>query len=162
MKNAPIPKYEKERMEALHSLNILDTKPEERFDVLTKMATKMLSMPISVVSIVDSDREWYKSCEGLTVKEGGRKESFCGHALLSEDVFIVEDTLLDSRFKDNPTVIGAPFIRFYAGVRMRDLKTHLPIGVFCVKDYKPRNLNTEQVDILFMLAQRAEIELNKR
>ena len=162
MLNAPIPKNEKERMEALRSLNILDTAPEERFDVLTKMASKMLAVPISVVSIVDKDREWYKSCEGLNIKQGARNISFCGHAMLSEDVFIIEDTYLDSRFKDNPTVIGAPFIRFYAGVRMRDLKTNLPIGVFCVKDYKPRKFDSTQIDYLLMLAQRAEIELNKK
>ena len=108
MQNAPIPSDENKRLEAVHRIAILDTKPEERFDALTHEAVKKLNVPISMVSILDSNREWYKSCVGLDVKEGGRSVSFCGHALLAENVFVINDTLKDPRFADNPMVMGAP------------------------------------------------------
>jgi GAF domain-containing protein len=161
MQNAPIPANEKERIEAVHRLAILDTKPEERFDILTREAVEKLKVPMSMVSILDSDREWFKSCVGLDQTEGGRSESFCGHALLATNIFIVEDTLKDPRFADNPMVTNFPFIRFYAGVALFDYKTHQPIGVFCVKDTKPRKFTEEEVSIIVGLADRAEKELNK-
>ena len=116
MTNAPIPKNEAERMLAVKALEILDTAPETRFDAITKEATVRLKVPISTVSIIDKDREWYKSCQGTDRTEGPRSISFCGHAMAATDIFIVEDTLLDQRFRDNPTVVGSPFIRFYAGI----------------------------------------------
>ena len=161
MQNAPIPSDENKRLEAVHRLAILDTKPEERFDVLTKEAVEKLRVPMSMVSILDSDREWFKSCIGLDKKEGDRAVSFCGHALLAENIFIVEDTLKDPRFADNPMVIGFPFIRFYAGIALFDYKTRQPIGVFCVKDIKPRKFTVAEIGILVDLADRAEKELNK-
>lgn len=161
MKNAPIPSDENKRLEAVHQLAILDTGSEERFDVLTREAVEKLGVPMSMVSILDSDREWYKSCIGLDKTEGDRKVSFCGHALLASNIFIIEDTLKDPRFADNPMVIGFPFIRFYAGVALFDNKTHQPIGVFCVKDVKPRKLTIEEIGIVIDLAERAEKELNK-
>ena len=161
MLTAPIPKNEKERLEALKRLAILDTKPEERFDVLTKEAVKKLKVPMSMLSILDADREWYKSCAGSIQKEGARDVSFCGHALLASDIFIVGDTLKDERFKDNPMVINAPFVRFYAGIALHDKKSGQPIGVFCVKDIKPRNLTIEETTTLLDIAERAEKELNK-
>ena len=161
MQNAPIPSDENKRLEAVHRIAILDTKPEERFDALTHEAVKKLNVPISMVSILDSNREWYKSCVGLDVKEGGRSVSFCGHALLAENVFVINDTLKDPRFADNPMVMGAPFIRFYAGVALRDHKTQQPIGVFCVKDVNPRSFGTKEIAILLDLAERAEKELNR-
>lgn len=161
MKNAPIPSDENKRLEAVHQLAILDTGLEERFDVLTREAVEKLGVPMSMVSILDSDREWYKSCIGLDKTEGDRKVSFCGHALLASNIFIIEDTLKDPRFADNPMVIGFPFIRFYAGVALFDNKTHQPIGVFCVKDVKPRKLTIEEIGIVIDLAERAEKELNK-
>ena len=148
-------------MEALHRLAILDTKPEERFDVLTREAVEKLKVPMSMVSILDSDREWYKSCVGLDAKEGDRAASFCGHALLATNIFIIEDTLKDPRFADNPMVVGFPFIRFYAGVALFDRETREPIAVFCVKDTKPRKLTTAEIGIIIDLADRAEKELNK-
>jgi GAF domain-containing protein len=161
VQKAPIPKNEKERLEAVHSLGILDTKPEERFDVLTKEAVKKLKAPMAMVSIIDSGREWFKSCAGSAQKEGKRDVSFCGHAILSTDVFIVRDTLKDERFKDNPMVVNSPFIRFYAGIVLHDKKTNLPVGVFCIKDTKSRTFNEEETSILMDLAERAEKELNK-
>lgn len=161
MLDAPIPDNEKARMEALHRMAILDTKPEERFDVLTRTAVEKLHVPISMVSIIDTYREWFKSCTGLNQKEGQRVVSFCGHALLARNLFVVEDTKLDERFKDNPMVTNFPFIRFYAGVALYDRKSHQPIGVFCVKDTKPKKLTTEEISIILDLASKAEDELNK-
>ena len=138
MQLAPIPVDEDVRLASVHSLAILDTTPEPRFDAFTKEAVQKLSAPISTVSILDSGREWFKSCVGIDQKEGDRSISFCGHALLARNIFVVEDTLEDPRCADNPTVVGAPYIRFYAGVALFNRKTHQPIGVFCVKDIKPR------------------------
>ena len=160
MQTAPIPADEEKRLEAVHRMALLDTKPEERFDRLTKEAVERLKIPISTITILDANREWFKSCQGLDEKEGGRAVSFCGHALLAKSVFIVEDTLEDPRFADNPMVVSAPFIRFYAGVALLDHTTGQPIGVFCVKDTKPRRFSLEETSILLDLANRAEKELN--
>ncbi len=157
---APIPNNEKERLEAVHRLGILDTKPDPKYDALTREATEKLHVPISTVSILDTDREWYKSCQGLDMKEGSREVSFCGWALLSMDIFMVSDTLEDERFKENPYVVGPPYIRFYAGFAIRDSVTGAPIGVFCVKDTKPRKLSIDEIGILFDLAKKAELLLN--
>lgn len=161
MQKAPIPSFEKDRMKAVEALHILDTKPEERFDLITKEAVSRLRVPISTISIIDSNREWYKSCQGLNDQEGDRAISFCGHSLLAKDLFIVQDTLEDERFKDNPMVIGSPYIRFYAGIALLDHKTGQPVGVFCVKDTKPRRLSVREIDTMLDLAERAEKELNK-
>lgn len=161
MKEAPIPENEKERIEAVHKMAILDTKPEKRFDRLTKEAVKKIKVPISTLTILDSNREWFKSCHGLSKKEGERAISFCGHALLAKNIFFVEDTLEDPRFADNPMVVGSPFIRFYGGIALVDHKTGHYVGVFCIKDTKPRTLSAEEVDIFVDLADRAEAELNK-
>lgn len=158
---APIPADEMERLVAVHSMAVLDTAPEERFDLLTKEAVSSLHVPISTITILDSEREWFKSCQGLDEKEGERAISFCGHALLVKDIFVVEDTLKDERFKDNPMVIGHPYIRFYAGIALLDYSTGKSIGVFCVKDTKPRTLSLNEIGILTDLADRAEKELNK-
>jgi GAF domain-containing protein len=162
MQTAPIPSNEKERLEAVHRLAILDTEPEPRFDALTKEAVEKLKVPMSMVSILDSNREWFKSCVGWEKTEGSRDVSFCGHALLARDLFIIEDTLKDERFADNPMVVGEPFIRFYAGVALFDLDTKQPIGVFCVKDKKPREFSLDEITILIDLANRAEKELNTK
>jgi len=161
MQKAPISKDEQKRLDAVHRMAILDTKPEKRFDLLTNEAVKKLKVPISMVTIIDSNREWFKSCVGLSQKEGERVVSFCGHALMAENLFVVEDTLKDRRFADNPMVIGSPYIRFYAGVALFDYKTRQPVGVFCIKDTKPRKLSIEETGILVDLADRAEKELNQ-
>lgn len=161
MTPAPIPENEDQRLHAVHGLNILNTSTEERFDVLTKGITEQLGVPISTVSILDKDREWFKSCVGLDEKEGPRDASFCGHALVASEMFIVEDTLLDPMFKDNPHVIGPPFIRFYAGMKLHDAKTYMPVGVFCIKDTKPRTMTMEDMDALMQYAKKAEEEINK-
>ena len=160
MQRAPIPENEKERLEAVHEMAILDTEPEERFDHITREAVEKIHVPISTITILDKDREWFKSYQGLSKREGERAISFCGHALLTKNIFFVEDTLKDPRFADNPMVVGYPYIRFYGGIALVDHKTGQYIGVFCVKDTKPRTLTAEEVEIFIDLADQAECELN--
>ncbi|MEK7504890.1 MAG: GAF domain-containing protein [Patescibacteria group bacterium] len=159
MINAPILANEPERLEALQKIGILDTPPEDRFDQITKEAIKLLKVPISTISIIDKDREWFKSCQGVTKNWSDRSVSFCGHALVSKDIFIIEDTLNDGRFKDNPAVIGPPFIRFYAGVPLYG-DNDLPIGVFCIKDFQPRKVSLAEIDLILKLGAMAQMEIN--
>lgn len=161
MNPPPIPTNELERLQALWRLNLLDTKPEERFDKITKLATEKLNVPISTISLIDKNREWYKSCQGLDIKQQPRNISFCAHAILSTDILIIEDTLQDPRFADNPQVVNWPYVRFYAGIPLRDLNSGLVIGVLCVKDTKPRQLSKDDYQKLFDLAVQAEKELQK-
>lgn len=160
MQSAPIPANEQARLDALHSLNLLHTLPEARFDAITEDAVNYFQAPISTISLVDADREWYKSHQGIAVDDGGRAESFCGHTILGQNIFVVEDTLKDDRFKDNPTVAGEPHIRFYAGVTLHEKNSKLPVGAFCIKDTKPRQLSTEEIGKLLELAKKAEEEVN--
>jgi len=157
MQSAPIPVNEKERLQQVMKLGILDTEPEERFDAITREAMQAFKVPISTITIIDEQREWYKSCQGLDVKESPREISFCAHAMLARDVFIIEDTLKDDRFKDNPMVIGKSHIRFYAGVSLYS-KDGLNIGIFCIKDTKPRRLSAEEIGMLLDFAARARNE----
>ena len=153
---------EDERLNVLAQLGLLDTQPEERFDRITKAAAEQLKAPIATISLIDRDREWYKSCQGLEAKQGGRDVSFCGHAMLSKNIFIVGDTLKDPRFADNPNVIGPPHIRFYAGIALRHKESGLPVGVLCVKDTKPRELSVREIGVLLDLARQAEQEINTK
>lgn len=162
MQLAPIPKNDKERVCALDGLKLLDTASEERFDCLTKEAIKRFSVPISTITLVDKDREWFKSMQGLKAREGPRNISFCGHALMSEIILIIEDTVADPRFADNPMVKNEPFIRFYAGKSLYDKESNLPVGVFCIKDRKPRKMSATDVADFLDLADRAEKEVNKK
>ncbi len=160
MQSAPLPTNEDERLKKIMDLGLLDSAPEERFDTITREAMTAFNVPISTITIMDKDREWYKSRQGLDSTEAPRAISFCAHAMLSRDVFIVEDALEDERFKDNPMVIGKPYIRFYAGVALYD-KMGMNIGVLCIKDTKPRKFSTEDISKLMDLASRAEAEFNK-
>lgn len=159
MQNAPIPSNEEERLLSLHALGLLDTKPEERFDRITRTATKIFHAPISTLTLIDSKREWFKSCEGLSKREGDRAISFCGHALLSNDIFVIPDTAKDKRFADNPMVVDKPFIRFYAGVPIINADGQR-IGVFCIKDTQPRTFSKADEEVLSSLAAWAELEIN--
>ncbi len=161
MKEAPIPKDELKRIAAVYALDLLDTLPEERFDQLTRCATLIFHVPISTLTIIDANREWFKSCQGLSQTEGDRAISFCGHALVEHKILVVPDTTKDERFADNPMVIGKPFIRFYAGVPIMSADG-ARIGVFCIKDIKPREFSKEDVEILQGLAEWAELEINVR
>lgn len=159
MQPAPIPKNEKERLLSLYKLGLLDTKPEKRFDCIARLATKIFDVPISTLTLVDEKREWFKSVCGLDQKEGDRAISFCGHALLADDLFIIPDTRKDERFADNPMVLGKPYIRFYAGVPIMSIDGER-VGVFCIKDTKPRGFSKDDGEILKSLAAWAEMEIN--
>ena len=161
MKKAPIPLYEADRLCAVKELKILDTSKEERFDLVVKQAIKRFDVPISTITIIDKDREWFKAMEGLSKNEGPRDISFCGHALLQRNLFIIEDTLKDPAFMDNPMVKGSPFIRFYAGKSLFERSNRLPIGVFCIKDTKPRTMTLDDINDFMDLATQAENEINK-
>ena len=162
MLKAPILSGEEKRLESLHELMMLDTPSEPRFDKITADIAGKLNVPICTVSLVDNDREWFKSNFGYPGAEGNRSTSFCGHAMYAKNIFIIEDTLKDSRFADNPSVIDEPHIRFYAGLALYNRKTKDPIGAFCVKDYKPRTLTLEEIDLLITAAEKVEEELNSK
>lgn len=153
-----IPADEVQRLETLRALKILDSAPEERFDRLTRMAKRMFGVPISLVSIVDSDRQWFKSAQGLDATETARNISFCGHAILGDDLFLVPDAKEDKRFYDNPLVMDAPNIRFYAGCPLRVANGH-KMGTLCLIDDKPRVLDEEDKELLRDLAVMAEQEI---
>ena len=158
MKAPATPENEISRLKTLKSLNILDTMPEERFDRLTRIARRVFDAPIALVSLVDENRQWFKSCMGLDTRETSRDISFCGHAILADNFFIISDTLADDRFADNPLVTGKPHIRFYAGAPLKALDGS-KLGTLCIIDRKPRTLDREQLQLLSDLAIIVEQEL---
>ncbi|WP_461605861.1 GAF domain-containing protein, partial [Aeromonas allosaccharophila] len=137
MQSPVVPDNEPLRLDALRRLAILDSPAEERFDRITRMARNMFDVPIALVSLVDENRQWFKSCCGLPVLETPRDISFCGHAILGEELFVVEDAAQDPRFSDNPLVTGEPHIRFYAGHPL-EVGNGLKLGTLCIIDSKPR------------------------
>lgn len=153
-----VPADDDERLRHLADLAILDTPPEAQFDRIVRLAKKMFDVPIALISLVDANRQWFKACIGLPVRETGRDVSFCGHAILGEDTFVIEDTRADPRFADNPLVTGAPFIRFYAGQPLRVAGGH-KIGTLCVIDTAPRRFSVEDRAALRDLAAVLEREL---
>jgi len=153
-----IPQNEANRLQALRSLALLDSPAEERFDRLTRLAKRLFDVPIALVSLVDERRQWFKSNDGLQCSETSREISFCGHAILGNDFFIVEDASKDERFADNPLVIGAPYLRFYAGYPLKYLGEG-NLGTLCLMDTEPRTLSKEDLDSLKDLAGIAEKEL---
>ena len=150
---------EEQRLAALKRLNILDTDPEERFDRLTRVALRTFNVPIALVTMVDENRQWFKSRQGLDVAQTLREISFCGHAIQGPEVFVVEDTLEDDRFADNPLVSGDPNIRFYAGAPLHNLHGHR-IGTFCIIDRTERRFDAEDRQLLNDLASMAQHELD--
>ncbi len=153
-----ITENEAQRIRALHSLNILDTGPEERFDRLTRLAQHMFNVPIAVVSLVDEDRQWFKSSCGLSVEETPRNISFCGHAILSDEPMIIHDATKDARFYDNPLVTGDLGIRFYAGAPIHDASGNI-MGTLCLIDTQTREFTNSDVIALKDLAELASREL---
>ena len=148
---------EEKRIKALHDLNILDTPPEERFDRITKIAQIMFDVPIALVSLVDSNRQWFKSCAGLSARETPRSMSFCSHAILNEEIMTIEDATMDKRFSENPLVTGDPFIRFYAGKPIRGIDNQM-LGTLCIIDKKPRVFSKADKSVLTDLANWVENE----
>jgi len=157
MQSAPIPPDENARIEVLRALNILDTPPEERFDRLTRLARRAFNAPISTVTMVDTNRQWFKSCGGIDLRETPREISFCAHAILYDEMLVVENAAKDERFKDNPIVSHAPKLRFYAGCPL--VVNGYRIGTVCVIDMKPRTFSEEDRQILRDLARLAEQEI---
>ncbi|MBI3606799.1 MAG: EAL domain-containing protein [Nitrospirae bacterium] len=158
MTAAIIPADETKRLEALKRLEILDTPIEERFERVTRTAARTFGVPIVAVSLVDANRQWFKSCVGLTVRETSRDVSFCAHALLGGGALVVPDASLDPRFADNPLVTGEPYIRFYAGYPLAAADgSH--VGTLCLIDRHPRNFEEADQRTLRDLAAWAESEL---
>jgi len=153
------PLNEAVRLLALKRTHLLDTSPEERFDRFTRMAKLAFDVPIALVSLVDEKRQWFKSCQGLEARETPRDIFFCGHAILSEGLFIVEDTHDDSRFADNPLVTAPPHIRFYAGAQLRSHEGYR-LGTLCIIDTRPRSLDHDQRLLLEELARCVDEEIN--
>lgn len=152
------PANEAARIQVLHDLKLLDSAPEERFDRLTRLAKRLFNVPIALVTLVDKDRQWFKSCVGLDVAETPRDVSFCGHAILQDDLLLVPDATEDERFHDNPLVTGTPNIRFYAGYPLT-VPHGNKMGTLCLIDTKPRQLDDEERALLRDLAGMAEQEL---
>ncbi|MBL4740040.1 MAG: sensor domain-containing diguanylate cyclase [Sneathiella sp.] len=153
-----IPADEDRRIQSLKSLDILDTPPEERFDRLTRLAKRMFNVPVAIVSLVDSERQFFKSKIGVEISETPRDVSFCAHTILTKQVFIVPDTTKDKRFMDNPLVTGPLNIQFYAGCPLHHLDGS-SLGALCIMDEKARNFGDEELDALRDLAALVEAEL---
>ena len=191
MLTPPMPADEATRVDTLRALNILDSSPEERFDRLTRLAKRLFGVPIALVSLVDANRQWFKSCTGLDATETSREISFspstmasstfagfgsrctrpclwaaatprdisfCGHAILGDDVFLIPDAALDERFHDNPLVVDEPRIRFYAGCPLK-VANGSKLGTLCIIDRDPREFDEDDLALLRDLARMAEQEL---
>ncbi len=158
----PLPDNEAERIAALRSYNVLDSEPEEGFDRVTRMACRLLDVPICLVTLIAEERQWFKSRQGLDATETPREVSFCTYAIIQNKVMVVPNALDDPRFRDNPLVQQDPKIRFYAGAPLKTASGH-NLGTLCVIDRVPRNLTDEQVVLLSELAAVVvdELELGK-
>lgn len=140
---APLPENEAERLAALRDCRILDTAPEPLFDDVTLLAAQICGVPVAAVSLIDADRQWFKSILGLDTRETPRDVAFCAHTILQPNLMVVPDARTDPRFSDNPLVLGDPTIRFYAGMPLI-LSDGLTLGSLCVIDRKPRQLSGDQ------------------
>lgn len=160
IKPPPIPENDIERVEELQSLRILDTAAEERFDRYTRLISDLYEFPVVLVTLVDRDRQWFKSSCGLDFRETKRDLSFCAHAIMESGVFIVPDARRDDRFADNPLVTGHPHIRFYAGCTVRG-PSGRPLGTLCAIDREPREFDDRQCAQLTQFAQLVERELQQ-
>ncbi|BCM93301.1 virulence sensor protein BvgS [Abditibacteriota bacterium] len=161
---AHLPKNEEQRLAALHEYGVLDTLPEQGFDDLTLLASHICGTPLSFVSLIDRDRQWFKSKRGLEIIETSRDVSFCAHAVLEpNELLIVSDARYDQRFADNPVVTGEPHVRFYAGAPLVTPSGEA-VGTLCVVDHFPRELNEEQKQALRALARQtmAQLELRRQ
>jgi diguanylate cyclase (GGDEF)-like protein len=154
----PKPYDERQRLETLRSLRILDTAPEERFDRFTRLASRLFDVPIALVSLVDANRQWFKSKVGLEACETSREFSFCGHAILGDDVMVIPDAAEDGRFAGNPLVTHDPRVRFYAGYPLAapDGKN---MGTLCIIDHEPREMSPEELGLLRELGSAIEQEM---
>lgn len=158
---APLPSNEAARIDALHQYKILDSLPEQAFDDLTRLAAHICGTPTAVISLVDTDRQWFKSKVGLDASETPRDVAFCAHAILEPDVFMIEDAHEDIRFCENPLVTSGPKIRFYAGAPLIN-SDGLALGTLCMIDYTPRKLSPQQQEALQILARQVVMQIQLR
>ncbi len=156
-KNAPLPDDEERRLRALQESGLLDTDAEERFDRFTRIAAALFEVPIALISLVDKERQWFKSRQGVDVAETPRDQAFCAHVILRNDVMQVSDAHADERFADNPLVTREPRVRFYAGAPL-SLGAGSPVGTLCVIDHRPRSFDEDQLRLLRDLSKLVERE----
>lgn len=164
MPKIPLPANEQKRLAALASYQILDTLEEKDFDDLTLLASEICHAPISLISLLDDKRQWFKSHTGLPIQETSKEFAFCAHAITSEkDVFIVNDATKDERFADNPLVTGDPHVTFYAGVPLVTGEG-FALGTLCVIDHQPKQLTDAQIKALNVLSKQvlAQLELRRK
>lgn len=160
MITAPLPSDEAERLAELRAMHVLDTPPEQRFDRLVNLARRTFDVPMAFMSLVDSDRQWFKAaCGACDLRQTPRDMSLCGHAIMCSEPMIVPDLALDERFADNPLVVGEMGLRFYAGVPLKGPGGH-NIGTLCIADRKPRTMSEEDVNVLREIAGLAQDGLN--
>lgn len=158
---ATVTTNETKRLKVLWQYDVLDTVPEEVFDDLTELAARICEAPIALLSLVDEDRQWFKSKVGVTINETSRDISFCAHAIKQQELFIIPDATKDLRFANNPLVTSDPKIRFYAGAPLITPDGHA-LGTLCVIDKVPRELRPEQQQALRVLARHVMTQLELR
>ncbi len=157
----PLPPMEEARLRALFSYEVLDTEPEPTFDGIARLAAQLCNTPVALISLLDKERQWFKSCSGLDVRQTGRDVAFCSYTILQPGVLVVPDALADPRFAHNPLVTGEPFVRFYAGAPLINPEGH-SLGTVCVIDRVPRQLTPEQLRALETLAEQVVAQLKLR
>jgi GAF domain-containing protein len=157
----PVPENEAERLKALKQYNILDTTPEQAFDDITLLASFICDTPISLITLLDETRQWFKAKVGLQVTETPREVAFCNHALTQPEMLIIQDARADERFASNPLVTGDPNIRFYAGSQLVTPDGY-PLGTLCVIDQTPRELRQNQLLALEALSRQVISQLELR
>ncbi len=161
MTTTEINPHESKRLEALKRYDILDTPPDGSFDRITKLASTIFKVPISIISLVDTDRIWFKSHFGLPINQIGRHPGLCASAILSDDVHVIEDAIIDARSLSNPLVAGEFGLRFYAGMPLQT-EDNYNLGTLCIIDKVPRTLTAEEKEILKQLAQIVMREMELR
>ncbi len=161
MIRAPLPENEDERLRWLEELNILDTIEEQAYDDLTFLAAQICGTPIALVSLIDRDRQWFKSHHDLDARETPRDYAFCAHAILGDEPLVVEDSAQDERFHDNPLAIGAPHVKFYAGAPLI-LRDGIRLGTLCVIDNRARTITPQQTEALKALARQVVDQMELR
>ncbi|MFB2648531.1 GGDEF domain-containing protein [Shewanella mangrovisoli] len=158
MQLPPIPENELQRLVTLRALNVLDTDAEERFDRITRLTRRIFSLPICLVTLVDANRQWFKSRQGIEVEQTPRDISLCAHAINHDGIFVVHDALKDPRFCDNPLVTEPPHIRFYVGYPLT-IHGEFRVGTLCLIGNEPRDFTEEDAETLTDLGQMVEAEL---